>query len=158
MRHRARPRMTRRAGLLAILTSCVSLGSAAAYTYFIAAGNGAASVRASATQAVTVSATTGSPAAPLLPGGSSDVTLTLTNPNAFSVTLVKVTGSGTIAASNGCRPTGIRFVDQRSLSVTIAARSTTRIALPGAAVMTSASPHSCQGATFSIPVTVTVRK
>ena len=37
---------------------------------------------------VTVAATAGTPSTPLYPGGTGDVTLRVTNPNAYAVTLV----------------------------------------------------------------------
>ena len=61
---------------------------------------------------VTLSATAGSPSTPLYPGGTGDVSLEVNNPNAYAVTLVSVTGNGTITADaghSGCTTTGVTF-------------------------------------------------
>ncbi len=154
----------RRRSLLLIASAvCVVVGltSAAAYAYFTSSGHGTGSASVGSMQTVTISSTTVSPATPLLPGGSGDVTLKVTNPNGFAVTLVSVVGNGTITADSGhpgCTTTGVTFSSQVGLSDNIAADSTAAIDLPGAASMSTASSAGCQGATFSIPVTITVQQ
>jgi hypothetical protein len=72
-----------------------------------------------------------------------------------------VTGSGTItadAAHPGCTTTGVTFADQAGLNTAIAGSGTTLVHLPGAAAMSTASSNGCQGATFSIPVSISVRE
>jgi hypothetical protein len=156
--------VTRRPLLLTAPAICVVVGlaSGAAYAYFTSSGTGTASASVGTMQAVTISTATVSPSTPLLPGGSGDVTLEVTNPNAFDVTLVSVTGdAGTITADSGhpgCTTTGVTFTDQTGLSTDIPADSTAEIDLPGAASMSAASSPGCQGATFSIPVTITVQQ
>ncbi|HTX28905.1 MAG TPA: hypothetical protein VME19_18035 [Streptosporangiaceae bacterium] len=142
---------------------CVAVGlaSGAAYAYFTSSGTGTGSASVGIMQTVTIASATVSPSTPLLPGGSGDVTLEVTNPNAFDATLVSVAGAGTITADSGhpgCTTTGVTFTDQTGLSTDIPADSTTEINLPGAASMSAASSPGCQGATFSIPVTITVQQ
>jgi hypothetical protein len=110
---------------------------------------------------VTVAAATGTPSTPLLPGGTGDVILNVNNPNAYAVTLVSVSGNGTITADgghSGCTTTGVTFNNQSGLTINIPASTTTAVDLPGAASMSTASLSACQGATFSIPVSITVHK
>ena len=150
--------------LLLIIPACclvVGLGSGAAYAYFTASGHGTGSASTGSMQTVTISATTATPTSKLQPGGTADVTLEVTNPNNFSVTLVSVVGSGTITVDSGhpgCTTTGVTFTDQTGLNTPISAGTTATIDLPGAATMTTASSAGCQGATFSIPVTISVEK
>ena len=95
----------------------------------------------------------------LQPGGSADVILRITNPNDFAVTLSSVTANGTITASGGlgaCTTTGVSFGGVSGLSTPIAEDATTLVHLQGAATMSSASSSGCQGATFSIPVSIAV--
>jgi len=166
MRHRqARHRpMRRRLSLLVAPVVCVAVGSVAggAYGYFTSTGKTTGSASTGTMQTVTVSAATVTPSTPLLPGGSGDVTLKVTNPNSFAVTLISVTGTGgTITADSGhsgCTITGVTFASQTGLSTTIPAASTTTVDLPGAASMSTTSSAGCQGATFSIPVTIAVQK
>jgi hypothetical protein len=144
---------------LAGIAAVLSLTAGAAFAYFTSSGTGSAAASTGTMLTVTVAATAGTPATPLHPGGTGDVSLRVANPNAFAVTLVSVAGTGgTITAGNGCSPTGVTFTDQTGLSVPIAASGTTQVNLPGAAAMNVTSAALCQGATFSIPVTITVRK
>jgi hypothetical protein len=138
-----------------------SLGAGTAYAYFSSSGSGTGSASTGSMQTVTVAASTGTPSTPLEPGGSGDVTLSVTNPNDFDVTLVGVTSSGTVTADSGhsgCTTTGVSFVSPTGLSMAIPADGTTQVDLPAAATMSAASSSGCQGATFSIPVTIVVHK
>jgi hypothetical protein len=156
--------MTRRWLLLtapAILV-VAGLAAGAAYAYFTSSGTGIGSASIGTMQAVTISSATVSPSTPLLPGGSGDVTLQVTNPNSVAVTLVSVVGTGGPVTADsghpGCTTTGVTFTSQTGLSTNIPADSTTAIDLPGAASMSTASSALCQGAAFSIPVTITVQQ
>ena len=137
------------------------LSAGAAYAYFTSSGSQSSSGSAGSLQSVTVAATTGTPGTPLLPGGSGDVTLKVTNTNNYAVTLMSVTGAGSVTADaghSGCTTTGVTFTPQTSLNMSIAANGTTQVDLPNAASMSASSSTGCQGATFSIPVTITVQK
>jgi hypothetical protein len=154
--------MRRRRILLVLTAIIVSIGNGVAYAYFTASasahGTGQASTGTMAT--VTLAATAGTPSSTLLPNGlSANVSLEVTNPNSYPVTLYSVTGSGTITGSGSCSPGGtVIFANQTGLSVPIAASTTTQVQLTNAASMTTGAPSGCQGATFSIPVTIVVHK
>ncbi len=156
--------MRRRSLLLIVPAACVLAGASwgTAYAYFTSSGHGTGSGSVGTMQTVTISSATVNPSTPLLPGGSGDVTLKVTNPNSFAVTLVSVTGTGgTITADSGhpgCTTTGVTFTNQTGLSTVIPANSTTAVDLPGAAAMSTASSAGCQGATMSIPVTIAVQQ
>jgi hypothetical protein len=156
--------VTRRPLLIIAPAVCVAAGlaSGAAYAYFTGSGAGTGSASVGTMQSVTISTATVSPSTPLMPGGSGDVTLEVTNPNGVAVTLVSVTGAGGAIAADGghpgCTTTGVTFTSQTGLSTSIPADSTTEVDLPGAAAMSTASSPGCQGATFSIPVTITVQQ
>jgi len=155
--------MRNRRFLLAVPAACLvtGLGAGAAYAYFTSSGDGAAAASVGSMKTVTLTAATATPATPLRPGGTGDVTLEVTNPNGFPVTLISVAKSGTITADGGhagCTTTGVTFTDQTALSTAISASSTVAVDLPGAVSMSAASSPGCQGATFSIPVTITAQK
>jgi hypothetical protein len=154
--------MRRRIVLLAVpVLAAASLGAGTAYAYFTSSGSGSGSVSTGSMQPVTVAASAGTPGTPLEPGTSGDVTLSVTNPNDFDVTLTGVTSTGTVAADSshsGCTTTGVSFVPQANLNVAIPADGTTQVDLPAAATMSAASSSGCQGAAFSIPVTIVVHK
>ena len=140
----------------------IGLGSGAAYAYFTSSGSGKGSASIGTMQPVTLVSATVAPSTLLLPGSTGAVTLKVNNQNSFAVTLVSVTGTGgTITADSGhpgCTTTGVTFTNQTSLNTSIPASTTATIDLPGAAAMSTASSAGCQGATFSIPVTITVHK
>jgi hypothetical protein len=154
--------MKHRTLVLVIAALLVSLGAGAALAYFTSTGSAHAS--ASTATLLTVTASAGTPATPLLPGGTGDVALTVTNPNSFAVRLVSVAANGAITADGGhlgCTTTGVTFTAPTGspLPATILANSTNQVVdLPGAASMSTASSAGCQGATFSIPVTIVVHK
>jgi hypothetical protein len=88
--------------------------------------------------------------------------LQVNNPNNFAVKLTAVTGTGTITATGGigtCTTTGVTFTAPGLLTQDIPANSSNvSVDLPGAASMSATSQTGCQGATFTIPVTITVQK
>jgi len=145
------------AAAAAISAGAVGMNAAAAYFTANGSGSGAASV---GTVTVTVAAA-GTPSAPLYPGSSGDVKLKINNPNAFAVKLKTVTGNGAITADaghSGCSPTGVTFNNQTGLNVNLpASTNNIPVDLSGAASMSNASASGCQGATFTIPVSITVQ-
>jgi hypothetical protein len=133
-----------------------------AMAFFTSTGAGTGPASVGALTPVTVAALVGgdAPTTMLLPGTSADVILRIDNPNAFAVLLMNVTRSGAIipdAGHPGCTTTGVTFTDQSGLNVLVPAGSSL-VHLPAAAQMDSGSSSGCQGAAFSIPVTLTVRR
>jgi hypothetical protein len=128
------------------------------YAAWTTNGSGSGYAKAGTAQALTtvdVSATT---SASLYPGTSGDVKLQINNPNPYAVRVTAVSGNGTITADaghSGCTTTGVSFANQSSLTIDIAANSSTTSTLTGAASMSNASLNACQGATFTIPVSLT---
>ena len=128
------------------------------YAAWTTSGSGSGYAKAGTAQSLTtvdVSATT---SASLYPGTSGDVKLQISNPNPYAVRVTAVSGNGTITADaghSGCTTTGVSFANQSSLTIDIAANSSTTSTLTGAASMSNASLNACQGATFTIPVSLT---
>ena len=158
-------KLTKRPLLFLVSAGCLltglGLGSGAAYAYFTASGSGSGPASVATLTNVTVTAATGTVTAKLLPGGTGDVTLTVSNQNSFQVTLVKVVANGPVTADSShssCTATGVTFNPPSSLNTTIASNGTTTVTLPNAASMSTASSPGCQGAQFSVPVTITVQK
>ncbi|MEY2567491.1 MAG: hypothetical protein QOE35_2020 [Actinomycetota bacterium] len=151
---------SRRFALAALAALVLTAG--AAYAYFTASGAGAGAANANTLQAVTVSAVVGgdAPASTLSPGGpAADVILRVNNPNSFSVRLYSLAGNGAVTVDvshSSCTTPGVTFTPPSSPNVTLPSGSSL-VHLAGAATMSTASLSACQGATFTIPVTVTVR-
>lgn len=143
------------------LVASIGIGAGVAYGYFSSHGSGSASAAVGNLQPVTVAAVTGTAATPLIPGGTADVVLNVTNPNPVAVTLISVGANGAVTPDGqhaNCTTTGVTFTSQSGLSVTIPASTTAPVDLPRAASMSVLSSNGCQGATFSVPVSITVRE
>lgn len=128
------------------------------YAAWTTSGDGAGYAKAGSAQALTTVDVSASTSATLYPGATGDVLLKIANPNPYPVRITAVTGNGAITADAGhagCVTTGVTFVDQSGKAIDIAASSQTQVTLAGAAKMSNASDNGCQGATFTIPVTLT---
>ncbi len=118
-------------------------------------GNGYA--KATSSQNLTLSDASASTVAQLYPGGTGDVKVKVTNPNPFAVTVTSVSGAGTITSDKGAAcnaSTGVTYTDQTGLTQAVGAGATVTFTLTGAAAMSNAASSSCQGAVFTIPVTL----
>ena len=150
----------------ATVALCIATGAGAAYAYWAStgAGTGAATNGTMATVTVEALVAGDSPQGTLVPGGTADVAVRAQNPNNFPVKVYAIRGNGAATADAnhpGCTTTGVTFVDPAAPlapTVTIPANSSVLIALPAAASMSTASSSGCQGATFSLPVTLEARK
>ena len=170
---RARDRRRRGRRVLEAAAISAALGTLAwpASAYFTTGGSGSAMQGAADLLPLTIlSETTGSPSASLMPGGSGELLVRVTNPNAQSVTIVSVVQGGGVAVSHatGCTAdpawpgslgnSGVSVASSTGLSIPVAAGATTLVHLPAAAVMSTGSAAGCQSATFQVPVTVAVRQ
>jgi hypothetical protein len=161
MRHRRNTSVRRGFVAVVLVVGVVALGGAA-WAYFSTSSSGSGHGASGSMSTVTLNAVAGSPSTPLYPGATGDVSLEVNNPNDYAVTLVSVTGDGTIipdAGHSACATTGVSFANQTGLSTTIPAGTTNdNVDLAGTVSMNSSSSSGCQGASFSIPVTITVEK
>ncbi|HST17036.1 MAG TPA: hypothetical protein VLK36_05160 [Gaiellaceae bacterium] len=141
------------AALALLATAAVTLGS---WTVGSSAGNGYA--KAVTAQNLTLGDATASTTAQLYPGGTGDLWVKVTNPNSFAVTVTGVTGAGTITSDKGAAcnaSTGVTFTNTSGLSQAVGAGATVTFSLAGKVAMSNASDNSCQGAVFTVPVTLT---
>ena len=155
--------MTRRTLIATVIAGILlGLSTGLAFAYFRTTGSGSGSGKVATPQAVSVVAFAGgdAPTSLLQPGGSADVMLRLNNPNASSVTLTAVSFGSPITVDTGhaaCTTTGVSFANQSALSISVPSGASL-IHIPGAAAMDTTSQSACQGATFSVPVTLTVHQ
>ena len=148
----------RRLQILAVLIVIATLlvGVKAAHGYWTAVGVASGSAQ-TGTATVSVVAST-VPGSPLYPGGSGTVRVSINNPNPFVMQLTAITGAGTVSATPSCSPTGVTFTDQTGLNISLPANTTTVVDRTNAASMSNASANGCQGATFTIPVSISTRQ
>jgi hypothetical protein len=150
------------AALVAGASLLVGLGAGGAYAYWRSSGAGSGTASVGIPAAVTVVAATATPATKLIPGNSADLVLRLDNPNAYPVTIVGITQNGSIdvVGGSGCSSanSGVTVPTQTGLALPVANGTGVDIHVPGAASMSLTSASGCQGASFHIPLTVTVRR
>jgi hypothetical protein len=145
-------RWASRTAALAAAVATLMIGSIAAATWTLSGtGTGAAD----ATTALGLTVSIASPD-DLYPGLTTDVTLTVSNPNAFAVEITAVTFTGdltvTPAAEQTCSvaDSAVTFNNQSLLSEVVAAGAeSTAITLTGAITMGTGATDGCQGASFS---------
>ncbi len=144
----------------AVIAVVLGLGAGAAYGYFLGGGSGSGAASTGADPPVTVVAASGTATDTLSPGTSGDLLVELDNPNNFPVEIVSVTGAGAVTGSGGigtCTDTGVTVPTQTGLSVTVAPGVNVAVQIPDGVTMGASWDSSCPGATFQVPVTITVR-
>lgn len=142
-----------------VIALVVGLGAGTAYAYFTGVGSGSGTTSVGTVQPVNVIQATGTVTTRLYPGATGDLLVGLNNPNAFLVTIVTIQGNGSPTGSGGigtCSTTGVS-VPTQTVSISVAPGSQT-IDVASAISMDLTSDSGCQGATFQVPVTLTVHK
>lgn len=151
---------------LAMLTALLVLvGAGLVYAAWTTNGNGAAYSKAGTAQPISTVDVSASTSATLYPGASPDALIKFSNPNSFpvKVTAVALDTSGSISADaghSGCAGTNVSYTNQSGLSLVVPAASggvngVLQTTLTGSVSMLSSAPDACQGAVFTIPVTIT---
>ena len=109
---------------------------------------------------VTVLDATGTVTNKLYPGGTGDLLVTLNNPNVHAVAITSIAGNGAVTGSGGsCANTGVSITPGLTgLNISVASGSSVNVVIPGAVSMDSTSDTGCQGATFDIPIALTVHQ
>jgi hypothetical protein len=143
-----------------VLVVLLGLAGGAAFAFFTSSGNGQGSATDGTATTVTVQAVaSGSPTSTLVPGSSADLIVQVQNPSSLTVRITGITqnGSATPVGGSGCTSSndGVTVPSETGLSISIAP-GTQVLHVAGAASIASSSASGCQGASFDIPVTLTV--
>jgi hypothetical protein len=146
----------------AVVALSAGLGSGVATAYWTTTGTGIGSATTGAPQAVTLIPASGTVDDALFPGGTADLLVALDNPNSYPVTITGISqrvGSPVeaVGSSGTCTVTGVSVPTRSDLTITVASGANVTVHVPAGAAMSAASDSGCQGATFRIPVMVTVR-
>jgi hypothetical protein len=134
-----------------------ALVAGAAIAAWSVSGSGSGYAKATTATLLTVGDASASTSADLYPGGTGAVKLMVTNPNGFAVRITSVSGTGAITSDKGAAcnaSTGVTFTNQSGLTLDLAGGATSTFTLAGAVAMSNSSDNSCQGALFTIPVSV----
>jgi hypothetical protein len=109
---------------------------------------------------VTLVGATGTVSSKLIPGATADLSLQLNNPNGYAVTVTGISQNGTVTVvgGSGCTTSGVSVPTKAGLSVTVASGNNAVAHIPNGASMDISSDSGCQGASFHIPVTLTVQR
>jgi hypothetical protein len=157
------PRMLRRARPASVLVILALVVGGAAYASWTGLGDGSGSATTGTTAAVTLSP--GTPTDFLHPGGESDVVLTVSNPNLFTVQIGSFaldTGQGTLGFAvdgghSGCAVSTLGFTTQTNGGTgwTVPAKvgavnGTLAVTLTSALTMGEGAANACQGATSTV--------
>lgn len=146
-------------------TRAISVGAAVValvaaglvYAAWTTSGTGSGTAKATSAQALTTVDASATTTASLYPGATGNVTIKISNPNPYPVRVNSVTGNGAITADAGhpgCATTGVSFTDQTGQTIDVPANGQNEVTLNNAASMSNASDSGCQGATFTIPVSL----
>lgn len=140
----------------------VGLVGGTAYAYFTSTAHGSGAASVGHVSGLTLMAASGSASSNLSPGGAADLVVTLNNPNSFPVTIVGTAPNGNAvvhAAGIGvCTNTGVTAAALSGLNVSVGTGSSVTVHIANGAAMSTSSDSGCQGATFEVPVTLTVEK
>jgi Putative metal-binding motif len=149
-RSRSKLRKTAAGAAVVALAFATSL----ALAEWLASGTGEGYARAGVAEPLTTESATA--AASLYPGGTGDLVLRVNNPNPFAVTLTSVSSNGAITSNDpACDSAGhgVSFEGYTG-SHSLPAESTTELTLADVLSMATTSADECQGATFTIPVSL----
>jgi hypothetical protein len=138
--------------LAVVATAAVTFGS-----WSVGSSAGGGYSKAVTAQNLTLSDASASTTAQLYPGGTGDLTIKVTNPNSFAVTITSVSGAGAITSDKGTActtTTGVSFTNTSSLTQAVGASATVTFTLANKVAMSNASDNTCQGAIFTVPITV----
>ena len=134
--------------------------SGSAYGYWVVAGTGSTETAAATMDAPAPAATVGEPAAALYPGGDGALVLEVHNTNGFAVVVASLAAGAEAATADPAACAAFVSVNAAAVPPTTAIEpdATVTITVPGAVHLDAAVPSACQGATFTIPLLVTVQR
>jgi hypothetical protein len=149
----------RRKGLVVVGLVVAVVGGSVAYAAWLSGGSGSVTAKAGTAVSLTTSDASASTTTTLYPGVTGDARITINNPNAFAVRVTNISaGVGSVTATGGtgtCTTTGVSLVAQSGLALDVAANSSASFTVTGAVAMSNSSDDGCQGATFTVPVSLT---
>lgn len=156
----------RKRRMLVVVVTVAGVGLLAGIAFALWSSTGSGGGKATALTAVTVTVNAGTGTPDLYPGGAAGaVYFTLTNPNPYAVSFDKVTAASVIDVDGGIGGSPVCTTTDLSVSplpitgftpVVVAASSTSATrSIPGVVAMTSGAPNACQGAAFTVSMTLT---
>ena len=141
-------------GIGVITTTLLAAG--VAFAAWNAGGTGSGYAKATTAQALSTTDVAATTTAQLYPGGTADVKIKIHNPNPYPVRVTSIDGNGAITSDKGAAcdaSTGVTYTNQ-SGTFDVSANSDASFTLVGAVAMSNTSDNTCQGAVFTVPVSL----
>lgn len=155
-----RSRLVCRALAVAAVIGVIAVGYGTAYAFWTRSTSGAASGTTASLHVSLVALAGGDTSnSTLVPGGQGDLVLKVSTQSSVTLTAVALKSGGSITADGGhpgCSTTGVSVATPTNLPIALAP-GTTVVHLANGVAMSTSSSAGCQGATFSVPVTITVK-
>jgi hypothetical protein len=149
----------------AIITSLflgILLAGSVAFAFWTAGGSGTGYAKAATASPLTTLDVSASTTGDLYPGGTGTLKIQIHNPNTYSVTVTDITptatpGTSGVPACDAANTVTIPTAITGQTIVIAAGADSAVLSYPNAVAMTrgGTADNSCQGKTFSIPVTLT---
>ena len=148
----------------AIITSLflgILLAGSVAFAWWTAGGSGTGYAKAASASPLTTVDVSASTAADLYPGGTGTLKIQIHNPNTYAVTVTDIAATGNGTSGNpacDAANTVSMVAPLTGLSISVPAGGNSTVQTYSNAVgmnYGAAADNSCQGKTFSIPVTLT---
>ena len=156
MRFKSMRKLTKRLTVGSVLVGAM-LATSVAFAAWTTTGSGNGYAKAATAQSLTTVDASASTSATLYPGATGNVKITISNPNSYPVRVTSVAGSGSITSDKGAAcdaSTGVTYADQTGLALDVPAAGSQTFTLTGSVSMSNVSDNSCQGAVFTIPVSL----
>ena len=147
--------------IIASLFLGILLAGSVAFAWWTAGGTGNGYAKAATASPLTTVDVSASTTADLYPGGTGTLKIQIHNPNTYSVTVTGISATGVGTSGNAAcdaANTVSMVAPLSSLSIVIPAGNDSAVlSYPNAVQMNygAAADNSCQGKTFSIPVSLT---
>jgi hypothetical protein len=144
----------RRKLLVGAALAAVAFVSTLAFAEWLASGTGEGYAQATTAQSLTTESAIA--AATLYPGGTGDLVLRIHNPNPFPVTVTTVEQNGPITSDDAACDAGGHGVTFTTFTgaLALAGGETKTFTLEDVLAMAVTSAHECQGAVFTVPVSL----
>jgi hypothetical protein len=149
-------RITRKAAVVAALVLALGVAGVAGAAW-LASGTGSGNAKATTAQGLTTLDASADTTAQLFPGGTGDLVVKIKNPNPYPVQVQTITQNGVPTADgghSGCTTTGVSLTTVTGATDNVPANSTVEFTHTGKVSMDNTSQDACQGATFTIPVSL----
>jgi hypothetical protein len=156
--------LIRRLTVLGAFLAVLLLGGIV-FAAWVVTGTGSGYSKARTAAVLTTADVSATTSAQLYPGGQGDVKVRINNPNPFPVKVTQINPNGAIGSDlAGCtdvggdptKATGVTFTAQSlSSGNVVAGGGSLDLTLANAVSMDNTSVDACQGAVFSIPVSIT---